>query len=172
MGGEVLLSDEITKKAVKLSYKGAIITAQVIDSLIYSYLSDLEEQYRRHRIKGGKKSIKELNQKEKKLDNITVAKEDLKGLQKEFKKYGIEYAVMKNLKNDNYEIYFKGSNINQIKNALENYIARNFQRDVTKKPSIKERMTAAIRKINENRNKQQEKQQEKQIERERGRDAR
>lgn len=138
-----MLSQEVAKESVKVIYKGTEVTSQVIDSLIRLYLKYKQEQ--KAEKKTGEKSIKELNKTEKKLESITIAQEDLRGLKRELKKFGIDFAVVKNQKDNTYEIYFKGSNINQIKHSLENYLAQRLK--IEKKPSIKEKIRLAKEKV-------------------------
>lgn len=66
-------------------------------------------------------------------------------MKRELKKFGIDFAVVKNQKDNTYEIYFKGSNINQIKHSLENYLAQRLK--IEKKPSIKEKIRLAKEKV-------------------------
>lgn len=163
-GGETVLGDDVQEKAVKLTYKGVTVTAKTIDDIIRLYLNRPQKQVY------GKQSLKRLNRKGRTLDSIPVINQDLKGLQKELKKFGVDYSVRKSLtEKDTYEIYFKGSDINQIQTALKNYTAMSFQKNQNRdKPSIKERMKAAVQKAKE-RN-QNLKQHERKFER--GRDER
>lgn len=131
-------------KAVNITYKGATITAKVISELIAKYLQGIEKQTY------GKQNLKKLNRKGKALDSIPVINEDLKGLKKELKKYGVDYSVRKSLsEKDTYDVYFKGSDITQIQTALKNYMARSFHQQRERPSSIKERMIAAVQKAKE-----------------------
>jgi len=134
-----LLGDEVSAKAIKITYKGTVITAKAVCELINIYLKGTEKQTY------GKQSLKKLNRKDKALDSIPIMNQDLKGLQKELKKYGVDYSVRKSLSEKNsYDVYFKGTDITQIQNALKNYTARSFEK--RERPSIKERMVAAVQK--------------------------
>ena len=158
----ILLGDEVQSTAIKIPYKGAEITAKIIGELIKAYLQRSNETF-------GKQSIKELNRKGNALDSIPVMNEDLKGLQKEFKKFGVDYTVMKSMtEKDTYDVYFKGADITQIQTALKNYAAKSLHQQ-RKGPTMKERMAAAEQKAKE-RNESRKQQHEKKFER--GRDER
>lgn len=131
-------------KAVKIIYKGAKITSRIIGELIRDYLRQTERQTY------GKQSLKKLNQKGRAIDSIPVINQDLKGMKRELKKYGVDYSVRKRLSEDNtYDVYFKGSDINQIQTALRNYTTKTFQKNLREKPLVKEQMKEAVHKAKE-----------------------
>ncbi|NLD49097.1 MAG: PcfB family protein [Clostridiaceae bacterium] len=135
-----MLGDDVQQKAVKITYKGVSITAKVISELIKAYLAGVEKE------KFGKQSIKRLNKKGRAIDSIPVSNADVKGLQKELKKYGVDYSVRKSITEPNtYDVYFKGQDIQQIQTALKNHMTKSFQ----KKPSVKEQTEAAKQKAKE-----------------------
>jgi len=137
-----LLGDEVQSKAVNITYRGATISARVVCELINNYLQSTEKKA------FGKQSLKKLNRQGKALDSIPITNQDLKGLKKELKKYGVDYSVRKSLaEKSTYDVYFKGSDIIQIQTALKNYMAKSFQQ--REGPSIKERMVVAVKKAKE-----------------------
>jgi len=161
-GCEYLLSDEVQSKAVKITYQGVEITSKVISNLIKNYLQASAKQAY------GKQSLKKLNRKGNALDSIPVTNADLKGLQRELRKYGVDYSARKsNSAKDTYDVYFKGTDITQIQTALKNYAAKSLQQ--RERPSVKERMVAAVQKAKE-RNVSRRQQRVKKLER--GRDER
>ena len=138
------------QKAVKITYKGVTITAKVMGDLIKHFLANVGNE------KFGKQSIKKLNKKGKALDSIPISNADIKGLQRELKKFGVDYSVMKSTEQKTYDIYFKGTDIQQIQTGLKNYMTKSLQ----KKPSIKEQTEAAkakAKEYNENRDKPEKK---------------
>lgn len=158
-----MLGDEVQSTAVKITYKGVEVTAKVISDLIKSYLQRTEKQTY------GKQSLKKLNRKGKALDSIPVTNRDLKGLQKELRKHGVDYSVRKSiLERDTFEVYFKGTDIPQIQTALKNHTAKRLRQE-RESPTIKERMAAAVQKAKE-RNESSKPHHERKFER--GRDER
>ena len=161
-GCEYLLSDDVQLKAVKMTYNGVEITSKVISNLIKNYLQASAKQAY------GKQSLKKLNRKGNALDSIPVTNADLKGLQRELRKYGVDYSARKNnSEKDTYDVYFKGTDITQIQTALKNYAAKSLQQ--RESPTIKERMVVAIQKAKE---RNVSRQQERVRKFERGRDER
>lgn len=148
-----MLGDDVQSKAVKITYKGVTITAKVIGELIKSYLNQEEKQAY------GKQSLKKLNRKGRAINSIPVINEDLKGLEKELKKYGVDYSVRKSLSEpDTYDVWFKGSDITQIQTALKNYTSQSFKKSQNRdeKESVMEKVEKAAHKAKE-RNENQDK---------------
>ena len=138
-----MLGEEVQSKAVNITYRGSTISAKVICDLINNYLQGTEKQTY------GEQSLKKLNRKGNALDSIPITNEDLRGLKKELRKYGVDYSVRKSLaEKKTYDVYFKGSDITQIQAALKNYMARSF-RQKRDGPSMKERMVEAVKKAKE-----------------------
>ena len=156
-----MLGDEVQSKAVKITYYGVEITSKVIRNLIKNYLQASAKQAY------GKQSLKKLNRKGNALDSIPVTNADLKGFQRELKSYGVDYSARKSISEQGtYEVYFKGTDITQIQAALKNYAVKSLQQ--RERPTIKERMVAAVQKAKERNVSQQ--QRENKLER--GRDER
>ncbi len=135
----MLLSEEVQGKALQFTYKGVAITAKVIHDLImrYSMRSEIQTY--------GKQSIKKLNRKNRALENIPIAGMDLRGMQRELRRYGVDYAVTaRNAEPGTYDIYFKGGDISQIQTALRTYAWNSFHR--SQRPMIKDRMRSAVEK--------------------------
>ena len=137
-----MLGDEVQSKAIKITYQGVEITSKVVSNLIKGYLQASAKQTY------GKQSLKKLNRKGNTLDSIPVTNEDLKGLQRELRNYGVDYSARKsNSEKDTYEVYFKGTDITQIQSALKSYAAKSLQQ--RERPTVKERMVAAVQKAKE-----------------------
>lgn len=132
----------MSSKAIKFTYQGFTITSEIITKLIAQYNSrDQKETF-------GKQSIKKLNSKGKPIDSIPVSDLELKALGKELKKFGVDYAVRKRVSEKGiYDIYFKGSDVVQIRAGLRDYSSKvQNQGFKPQRPSIKERMKAAVEK--------------------------
>lgn len=152
-----MLGDEVQSKAVKITYNGVEITSKIIKNLIKNYLLHSKKQTY------GKQSLKQLNRKGNALDSIPVINADLRGLQRELRNYGVDYSAMKsNSEKNTYEVYFKGTDITQIQASLKNYAAKSLQK--RERPTIKERMAAAVQKSKEH-NESHEQQRVKKFER-------
>ena len=134
-----MLADEVQTKAIMFTYKGASVTARIIQEHIYRYSMRPEAQ------SYGKQSIRKLNRKNRPLESIPLAGEDLSGMQRELRRYGVDYAVIaRKPEPDTYDVYFKGADISQIQTALRTYARKSFLR--AQRPTIRERMNYAYEK--------------------------
>ena len=168
-----MLADEVlerakgnSEKVLKMTFQGTKVTKKTIENII----NQLVKSHEKTKIQHGEQSLKTLNKQQKKLDSIPVMNSDLKGLQKELRKFGVDYSVRQNKSEKNqYEIYFKGTDINQIQSALKDYTNQTLTQ-TRKKESIKIKIEKAIKKSKEiSANKDQR---EKENKKERGKEER
>ena len=92
--------------------------------------------YKNGTMKQGKMKVKELMRSHDKMENIDVAKTDIKGFERYCKKYSVDFAVVKEKGTDppRYTLFFKAKDAASIEKALSEYTAakkRNLQ-----KPSV------------------------------------
>lgn len=93
----------------------------------------------------GKQSIKELNKQGVELTNNVVSSVDLKPFEKELRKFGVDYAVIKDNTNTNtYNVYFKAKDVSQIDAALKSYTQKVLKQ--AEKPSIADKIKLAVMK--------------------------
>jgi hypothetical protein len=155
-----LLGDDVQKTVFAIIYKGINISAKSIDLSIERLKQNINRPIH------GKQTLKNLNKKGNQLDSIPVMSTDLRGIQRELNKYGLDYSVRQSLtEKDTFTVYFKSMDGVQLEEALKNYTARNFK----KQESIKKRMEAAKAQA-EKRN--IERQQSRTLKRERGAEER
>ena len=107
-----MLGDEIGNKVISVSIKGTQITAKLVLEVIRSIAND------KYKVVNGKQSLKELNKKGKALENVNIDKADLKAIQRQLKKDGIDFAIKKDSYNEVFNLYFKGQDISQIEKIL------------------------------------------------------
>lgn len=129
-----MLADDAYKHVVRLTWNLTKFTAKVGSELIKEVLKQVNEN---------PKTINGLTKQGKELDSIPVDRADLKDLKKEFKKYGVDFAVVKR-PNNTVELYFKSVDGKQIKDAMENILNKKTLK--REKPSIKSAMEKAIKK--------------------------
>ncbi|GAB0171942.1 DUF3801 domain-containing protein [Lysinibacillus sp. CTST325] len=116
---------EIVSQGVKLSEQ---LLLKVLESLIERLGKNKEEQnfVINDNTKEGKQKITDLINKHKEgvvaLDE-NITKQQLKDYQKELKKMGVDFSVVKNEK-DNYSFFFAGQQSNVIEKALKNVVER------------------------------------------------
>lgn len=116
-----MLGDEIGNKAIGVSVKASQITAKLVLEVIRSIAND------KYKVVNGKQSLKELNKKGKALENVNIDKADLKAIQRQLKKDGIDFAIKKDSYNEVFNLYFKSQDINQIEKVFKDYASKNFK---------------------------------------------
>ena len=119
-----MFSDEIGKKAVYISVTGVQGTLNIIETAMKYYLNKTDNSLR------GRMSLKELNKKNLQLKDIPLSSRDLKGMEKELKKHGVDYAIKQDLsENDTYKVFFKAKDISSIELALKNHTSKEFSQN-------------------------------------------
>lgn len=135
-----MLSDELvnkTHKGVCITVHGTKSLCKILAKAIKLYLHHIQKDEPPQKL-----SLKDLNKQNQTLKALDLKKNDINGLQKELRLYGVSYAIKRDVSNKNcYKVYFKAKDTVQIKNALTDYTAKKFQ-----KSSIKEKMKGAIEK--------------------------
>ena len=116
-----MLGDEVGNKAIGVTVKASQITAKLVLEVIRSIAND------KYKVVNGKQSLKELNKKGKALENVNIDKADLKAIQRQLKKDGIDFAIKKDSYNELFNLYFKGQDISQIEKIFKDYASKNFK---------------------------------------------
>lgn len=126
-----MFSDQLSKQAIYITVSGVQGTLKIIDIAMKYYLSSTEKSIR------GKTTLKELNKQKLQLKDIPLSSKDLKGMEKELKKYGVDYAIKQDLsRKDTFKVFFKAKDISAIELALKNYTSSKFSKQ--RKPSLKD----------------------------------
>ena len=129
-----MFSDEFSKKTVYVSVTGIQGSLNILEAAMKYYLNATRNSIR------GKMTLKELSKENLQLKDIPLAEKDLKGLEKELKKYGVDYAVKQDLsEKDTYKVFFKAKDISSIELALKNYTSSKFSKE--EKPKLKDTIT-------------------------------
>ena len=108
-------------KAISVSIKATQITAKLVLEVMKAIAKD------EYKVVNGKQSLKNLNKKGKVLENVNIDKADLKAIQRQLKKDGIDFAIKKDSLNEVFNLYFKGQDINQIEKIFKAYASKNFK---------------------------------------------
>ncbi len=114
------MTEEIQGSIVSVSFKTFEASIDFIDNALQLIVKLMKDK---DNLKHGKQSISKLNKHNATLDNIDVEKTQLKSFKKELKKFGVDFAVMKDKNTKDYKVFFKGKDIEQIQFALKNQIA-------------------------------------------------
>ncbi|MDO7285899.1 hypothetical protein Q5W88_21585 [Shouchella clausii] len=122
--------DEHTNNAIEIVSEGTKLTSQLVLFILKSASDMLENDNEKEKIvmdatnKEGKQKINELIKKHKggiEYIDGNLSKEQLNDYQKELKKMGVDFSVVKNGK-DNYSFFFAGEHSSIIEKALKNVL--------------------------------------------------
>lgn len=126
-----MFSDQLSKQAIYITVTGVQGSLNILDAAMRYYLNSTEKNIR------GKVSLKELNKQNLQLKDIPISSKDLKGMEKELKKYGVDYSIKQDLsRKDTFQVFFKAKDISAIELALRNYTSSKFSKE--RKPSLKD----------------------------------
>lgn len=119
--------DNMTDNAIEVVSEGARLTSNLLLYILTKVADSLEkndEQVITSKTKDGKQKIEELLKKHKNgiesLDE-NLTKEQVKEYQKELKRLGVDFSVVKNDR-DNYSFFFAGNQASVIEKALRNVL--------------------------------------------------
>lgn len=90
----------------------------------------------------GKQSVKTLVRQGQGVSSIPLADDGLKDFQKIAKKYGVDFAVVKDKKADPpvYTIFFKAKDMDVITRILQDYADKQVKRESRERPSVLEKL--------------------------------
>lgn len=109
-----MLVDEVTGKVVRCALSSSDLSKRALLMILKNVLENLNS---------GKQSLKSLNKKDITLDFIEVSNQDIKSLQRQLKKLGVDFSVVKSPnENNQHYVYFKAKDVNQIQYALQKHI--------------------------------------------------
>jgi len=124
-------ADDQVKEALELVAQGVRLTGNLMNFIFSSIADKLENNKDKalinNQTKEGKQKINNLLRKHKDGiqsldDNLT--KQQVKEYQKEFKKLGVDFSIIKNEK-DNYSFFFAGNQANVIEKGIKNVVELN-----------------------------------------------
>lgn len=130
------------EEAIQVYVKVGKITASVLWAIIKALVAHHKSS--QNSPKHGKQSLKALAKQRRGLENVDIAKEDIKRMRRELKKYHIDFAVAWNKESSCYNVFFKGQDKNLIYRSLEKFV-KNTAKEMAKK-SVKERINSAANK--------------------------
>ena len=107
--------------------------------------------------KRGKQKVSELVGQGQGVENIDVSQTDIKGFEVYARKYGIDYAVRKDISEDppKYLVFFKAKDADAMTAAFNEYAAKTLQKE--ERPSIRDRLRTMKEKAAARREKVKEK---------------
>lgn len=141
------VSKEITDKSVHIAVK---MTKPVLDDFMKALSDAVKKPVKAaghaigHKIHPteGKQSVKTLIRQGQGVSSIPLADEGLKDFQKIAKKYGVDFAVVKNKNSEPpiYTIFFKAKDQDAITRILDDYAAKQIKKSSVEKTSVREKL--------------------------------
>ena len=134
------MQDEVRDKSVALSIKvgktGGKLTADLLKWAMRRYLN----QSRNPQIHHGKQTVKQLVKQGAGVQNIEITDKNIKSFERVARKYGIDFALKKNLSEGKYLVFFKAKDADALNAAFAEYTAKTLNRD-PKKPSLRAQLS-------------------------------
>lgn len=122
------MTDELTnmqvmviERVTQLSFNALITSMRAFSSVSSKALL---QAYHSQKNPHGYQSLKKLNRKNLPLESVKVTDEDVRKVIRDLKKFGVDFAVKRDLSDDTYRFYFKGRDAEQIQHAVGNYISK------------------------------------------------
>lgn len=129
------MQEEVTQKTVALSIQTAKLTADILQKAVRKVLA--AKKNKSHELHHGRQTMKQLMRHNTGVSNIEVTKDNIKAFESTAKKYGIDFAVKKDISVSppRYLVFFKGRDADVLTAAFKEFSARNLAKE--KKPSIR-----------------------------------
>lgn len=129
-----MLHEEVNREELQLGAKVAKLTAAEIKKALDKLLAELLKQKQHPTVTHGKQSLKELAAQNAGLTSLELKNPDLRRLNQEMKKCGIDFAPVKTGKGE-YLLFFKGRDADTMTHAFNQYTKKLVKQ--AEKPSIR-----------------------------------
>lgn len=120
-----MVNEEVSSKTCNLAVRTTKLTLHVIINALKEQARKAEQRklHKTEEPPHGKQSIKELIGQGQGVTSVDVSKTELKGFQKLAKKYGVDFAVVKDKNNEPpiYTVFFKAKDQDAINNVIREY---------------------------------------------------
>ena len=143
------MQEEMENRTVQLAVSTTKLTARTIISAVRAYLNHRKnvgmEKEQKNEPPSGKQSVKELHAGNDSIQNMDMAKTDLKGFEGIARKYDIDYAIEKvssKGKSPRYLVFFKSKDAETLKTAFDEYAKKVLEKQKRKedRPSVLEQL--------------------------------
>ena len=137
-----MVNEEVSGKACNLAVRTTKLTLQVIINALKEQARKAEQRklHKTDEPPHGKQTIKELIGQGQGVASVDVSKTELKGFQKIAKKYGVDFAVVKDKNNEPpiYTVFFKAKDQDAINNVIREYTNKKMKQKSM--PSVLEKL--------------------------------
>ena len=137
-----MVNEEVSSKTCNLAVRTTKLTLHVIINALKEQARKAEQR-KLHKTDDpphGKQSIKELIGQGQGVTSVDVSKTELKDFQKIAKKYGVDFAVVKDKNNEPpiYTVFFKAKDQDAINNVIREYTNKKMKQKSM--PSVLEKL--------------------------------
>ena len=139
------MQEEVEQKTVALVISAGKLTGRELKKAMLKLLAHLKDKKAHPNIPQGKQSVKQLAEQGQGMNSIEITDQNIKDFERVAKKYGVDFAVMKNKHEvpPKYVVFFKGKDADAITNAFKEYTS-----DMVKK-AARPSVLAELRKLAE-----------------------
>lgn len=137
------MQEEVEQKTIALAISATKLTGRELKKAIVKLLAHRKNKKSHPNIPQGKQSVKQLAGQGQGMTSIEITDQNIKDFERVAKKYGVDFAVMKDKKvvPPKYVVFFKGKDADAITNAFKEYTA-----DMVKK-AARPSVLAELRKL-------------------------
>ncbi|WP_409968052.1 PcfB family protein [Bengtsoniella intestinalis] len=116
------MQEEVNQKTVALVINTSKLTGRGLARAMSKFLAHVKYKQANPTMHRGKQTVKQLAQHGQGMSSIEVTDENIKSFEKVARKYGVDFAVMRD-KGDpkKHIVFFKGRDSDAINNAFEAY---------------------------------------------------
>ena len=165
------MQEEINHKTITVYIKGAKVTANSLKAALRAVLRAREKHkqnvQRREAayqedvaVNRGKQSLRDLQSEGDELSNIEITDENIKSFERYARKYDIDYALKKDKAADppRYFVFFRARDVKTMEAAFKEYSEYTVKE---KKPSVKKKLSVAMKRTLPQRAREREKKKER-----------
>ena len=154
------MQEEVSTKIVAIAIRGGKISAEVLDKALKKFVQELEKAQKtasQPKTYRGKQTVKHLVSQNAAISNIEVTDGNIKSFDRTAKKYGIDYALKKDMSElpPRYIVFFKGRDVDVMTQAFKEFSSKTVKRQ--EKPSLRQQLSKQIQKAKENKHREKEK---------------
>ena len=154
------MQEEVSTKIVAIAIRGGKISAEVLEKALKKFVQELEKAQKtasQPKTYRGKQTVKHLVSQNAAISNIEVTDGNIKSFDRTAKKYGIDYALKKDMSElpPRYIVFFKGRDVDVMTQAFKEFSAKTVKRQ--EKPSLRQQLSKQIQKAKENKHREKEK---------------
>jgi hypothetical protein len=154
------MQEEVSTKIVAIAIRGGKISAEVLEKALKKFVQELEKAQKtasQPKTYRGKQTVKHLVSQNAAISNIEVTDGNIKSFDRTAKKYGIDYALKKDMSElpPRYIVFFKGRDVDVMTQAFKEFSSKTVKRQ--EKPSLRQQLSKQIQKAKENKHREKEK---------------